>query len=359
MVSLFILSTAYVAVMIMFLLNLRLKSLVVLLFCSIVGAVPPPPPPAPPENTPTLKYAPSLNDDGVKHAWRGWDPVDLDPSKLESYAKKQHDKMHEQPLATAPELHPQSHATLNENSLRLGTIAGSYAEIQARDTSHTKLPDKPISPGTCIAICGRRILCQAPELLKTCSQWCKKFLQGEGINCQEPTKRATGKPRGANRSTPQRIRKTQGADGTSTAAASSSRKEITWAARLRYWRNSESLRDGQKMGKISNIYKADANAGSPEQDPKVPQPKRGQKRKGAIKSEISKKSKGDSGSQAAVLLSLKTDGRARRVPIDKPWPGQAPKSSNRRQKHRKFSEIYKTDDVAQILFQDLPQGNRF
>jgi len=113
------------------------------------------------------------------------------------------------------------------------------------------------------------------------------------------------------------------------------------------------------MGKISNIYKADANAGSPEQDPKVPQPKRGQKRKGAIKSEISKKSKGDSGSQAAVLLSLKTDGRARRVPIDQPWPGQAPKSSNRRQKHRTFSEIYKTDDVAQILFQDLPQGNRF
>jgi len=77
----------------MFQWEIPVKFFLVLLFLSRIGAMLPP---RPPKTAPTLKYKPSLNDDGLRHAWRGWEPVDLDPSELEGYAKKKHDEMHEQ-----------------------------------------------------------------------------------------------------------------------------------------------------------------------------------------------------------------------------------------------------------------------
>ncbi|MCJ1246882.1 hypothetical protein MMC30_004091 [Trapelia coarctata] len=363
----------------MFLLNLPVKVLTITLFLSNIRAVPPPLP----EQTSTLKYAPLLNDDGLKHAWQGWEPIDLDSSKLEDYVKEQHDEMHEQswkgdfkeidmpcciaslhipkegvysvsdygqqPLATPPQLHPQTSTILNDNALRLGTLAGSCAEIKALDAYHRRFPDKPIPPGSCIAIWGRRNLCQAPKLLKTCSQHCKKILQAKGIKCQDQTKKVTGKPRSPNVSSSQRVQVSQGSGGMSSAAASPSMKSVSWSAKSGYWPNPESPRTGQKHGRISNIYKADANAEPPEQDPGAAQPKRGKKRKDLTESNGVKKNKFASGIAAGTISSFKTIVGATRSPVG---PGSDSKTS---QKHRSLNEIYKADDVAKILHEDLPQ----
>ena len=270
----------------MFQLNIRVKLFVILLFLLTIDA--PPPLPPPPGNPPTLRYAPSLDDEGLRDGWRGWDPVDLRPSKLEDYVKKQSKEMHDQnwkgvskpinmphciaslyipkegvysvsdyrgrPFAKASELHQPTHAIFMENSLRLGSHSGRCAEIQALDAYHAKFPEKNIPPGACIAIWSDRDICRAPKLMRACSKNCNTILQANRIKHLIPPKKAARKPDGPNASSLLQVKESQSAGEKSTAAASSSKRPKFRSVSTSYWPDPNSPRAGQKWSKFSDVY---------------------------------------------------------------------------------------------------------
>jgi hypothetical protein len=343
-----------------------------LLFLFSIGAMSQPPP----ETRPALKYKPSLNDDGLRHAWRGWEPVDLDSSNLEGYAKKKHDEMHEQswkggfrevdmpccmaslhipkegvysasdyghysqrPLGTPPQLHPNTKAILYDNSLRLNDHAGSCAEIQALDAYHRKFPDKPIPAGTCIAIWGRRNMCHAPKLQTACGRNCKKILQATGIKClDKPKKVKIAKPRRRKQSKPMRAQLDQGAAGMPAGAG-----PATMPTAHSFGRK---LRAGRKTRKFNYIDNADTEAQPQTQGLGGPNPKRGKANGGVLQSTSSEDSKGTGGTSPTA------GGAAAHS-----FPGPDPDRQRPDQKYRTLGEIYRSDEVAEILLQDLPQGD--
>lgn len=226
--------------------SFHIKLLAVLWLISNSSAVPSPP----------LTYRPWLFDDGPRHAWHAWDPVDLDPSSLKDYVKMAHAEMYEQaakdsftevdmpcciasllipkkgvytasdygrlPAGTVDELlHPQTQALLKSKPLKPGSHGGTYAEIQALDAVHRRFPGESLPAGSCIAIYSSRKSCICPKVLQTCTENCRKILKTKGIECFGDEKKATGKAKSPQEPNPKRVKHDPNEGWPSMAAVSS------------------------------------------------------------------------------------------------------------------------------------------
>lgn len=251
----------------------------------------------------------------------------------------------QRPLGTPPQLHPNTKAIPYDNSLRLNDHAGSSAEIQALDAYHRKFPDKPIPAGTCIAIWGRRNMCHAPKLQTACGRNCKKILQAIGIKClDKPKKVKVAKPTRRKQSKPMRAQLSQGAAGMPAGAGSVTKPAAHSLA--------HKLKPGRKARKIKDTDKADTDAQPQTQGLGGPSPKRGKANSGVQQSTSSEDSKGTGGiPPTAVLQEEPAGGAAAHC-----FPGPDPDRQRPDQKYRTLGEIYRSDEVAEILLQDLPQG---
>jgi len=250
----------------------------------------------------------------------------------------------QRPLGTPPQLHPNTKAILCDNSLRLDHHAGSCAEIQALDAYHRKFPDKPIPAGTCIAIWGRGNMCQAPKLQTTCGRNCKKILQAKGIKCLgKAKKQKIAKPRRRKQSKPMRAQLSQGAGEIHAGAG-----PLTGAAARSFVNK---LRTGHKGRKINDIDKAGAGAQSQRQDLGGPSPDRRKENSGVLSSTSSEDSQGTGGTSPTVPSPDEAGAGAAAAHS---VPGPDPDRQRPRQNYRTLGEIYTSDEVAQILRQDLP-----